>query len=163
VVGINAALSTFDGAAGVMFPLLARVLAVTPFVPTFVSRLWGNPATVARLITSTGSRIEAAGLAQYLTLVQSRDHVEGTLGMMAQWKLDGLMARLPAFRTPTLLIASTGDRAVPSRVSRDVAAGVRAAKYAELPKLGHLAHEEAAPKVAVLMLDWLAQQKATAA
>ncbi len=42
VIGINAALGQFDGAAGFLFPLLARALAATPFVPSVVSRLWGN-------------------------------------------------------------------------------------------------------------------------
>ena len=155
VIGINAALGNFDGAAGVLFPLLARVLSVTPFVPRFVSRLWGNAATVRRLLTSTGSKPDDAGLAQYMTLVQDAAHVDGTLGMMAQWKLDALMAELPTLTTPGLLIATTGDKAVPARVSRDAASVMPKATYAELPKLGHLAHEEAAPKVAALIKNWI--------
>ncbi len=158
VVGLNGALGAFEGAAGVMFPLLARVLAMTPFIPTFVSRLWGNPATVKKLITSTGSNLDAEGVACYLALVQDRAHIDGTLGMMAQWKLDGLLARLPTIKTPTLLIATAGDKAVPARVSGDAATRLPNATYMELPKLGHLAHEEAAQKMAGLVLDWLAKQ-----
>ncbi len=158
VVGLNAALGAFEGAAGVMFPLLARVLAMTPFIPTFVSRLWGNPATVKKLITSTGSNLDADGLACYLALVQDRDHIDGTLGMMAQWKLDGLLARLPDLRTPTLLIASTGDKAVPAKTSREAAARMPNTTYVELPKLGHLVHEEAAQMIATPLLDWLAKR-----
>lgn len=156
VVGINAALGAFDGAAGVMFPLLARVLAVTPFIPHVVARLWGTPATVSKLLSATGSPLDAEGQAQYLALVRDAAHVDGTLGMMAQWRLDGLMARLPAIATPTLLIASTGDLAVPARISRDTARHMPDARYAELPAFGHLVHEEAAPDVAALLLPFLA-------
>lgn len=156
VVGINAALGAFDGAAGVMFPLLARVLAVTPFIPHVVARLWGTPATVSKLLSATGSPLDAEGQAQYLALVRDAAHVDGTLGMMAQWRLDGLMARLPAIATPTLLIASTGDLAVPARISRDAARHMPDARYAELPAFGHLVHEEAAPEVAALLLPFLA-------
>lgn len=156
VVGINAALGAFDGAAGVMFPLLARVLAVTPFIPHVVARLWGTPATVAKLLSATGSPLDAEGQAQYLALVRDAAHVDGTLGMMAQWRLEDLMARLPSHSTPCLLIASGGDLAVPARISRDAARLLPAAQYVELPALGHLVHEEAAPDVAAVLLPWLA-------
>jgi magnesium chelatase accessory protein len=138
-----------------MFPLLARVLSVTPFVPRFVSRLWGNAPTVRRLLASTGSKLDEVGLAQYISLVQDAAHVDGTLGMMAQWNLDGLMADAATFATPTLLIATTGDKVVPARVSRDAARIMPHATYVELPKLGHLAHEEAASKVAAVLDGWL--------
>ena len=155
VVGINAALGSFEGAAGVLFPLMARVLALLPLIPTVVSKLWGTPSRVDTLLASTGSRIDAAGRAQYLTLVRDPRHIEGTLGMMAQWQLDGLLARLPAQTVPVLLIATAGDRAVPPRVSERAGAGMKAAKVVVMPKLGHLAHEEAAEDVARMMLDWL--------
>lgn len=156
IVGINAALGTFDGAAGVMFPLLARVLAVTPFIPHVVAKLWGNAATVTKLLTATGSTLDTEGQAQYLTLVRDPAHVDGTLGMMAQWRLEELMRLLPTIATPTLLIASSGDLAVPARISRDAALNMSAATYAELPLHGHLVHEEAPEVVADLILPFLA-------
>jgi magnesium chelatase accessory protein len=91
-----------------------------------------------------------------LALVRDPAHVDGTLGMMAQWKLEDLMTRLPAIKTPTLLIASTGDLAVPARISRDAARHMPAARYAELPTYGHLIHEEAPESVAALLLPFLA-------
>jgi magnesium chelatase accessory protein len=160
VVGINAALGAFDGAAGVMFPLLARVLAVTPFIPHVVARLWGNAQTVNRLLSSTGSPLDAEGQAQYIALVRDPAHVDGTLGMMAQWRLEGLMARLPSLTTPALLIASTRDAAVPPKISKDAALVMPDARYAELPGYGHLVHEEAAAAVTDVMLPWLADRLA---
>ena len=155
IVGINAALGTFDGAAGVMFPLMARALAATPFVASAVSKLWGNPTTVTKLLTGTGSPLDALGRAQYLTLVRDSDHVGGTLGMMAQWRLEGLMARLPSLHEPVLLIASDRDTAVPPRVSRDAVAHMPNATYAEIAGGGHLVHEEAADQVAAILRPWL--------
>lgn len=159
VIGINAALGSFEGAAGVMFPLLARALAAAPFVPLLVSKLWGNPQSVGRLLASTGSTLDATGQRQYMTLVRDAAHVEGTLGMMAQWRLEGLMAALPTQETPTLLIASTGDKAVPARVSADAARHMPNARYAEVSGYGHLLHEEAAETVADTALPWLGQQE----
>ena len=158
IVGINAALGTFDGAAGVMFPLMARALAATPFVGSAVAKLWGNPASVGKLLSGTGSPLDAAGQAQYLTLVRDAAHVNGTLGMMSQWRLDGLMARLPSLTEPVLLIASDRDNAVPPKVSRDAVAHMPSATYAEIAGFGHLVHEEAADQVAAVLLTWLAQR-----
>lgn len=161
VIGINAALSVFDGAAGVLFPLMARVLAMMPLIPTVVSKLWGTPGKVDALLSSTGSRIDDAGRSQYLRLVQDTAHIEGTLGMMAQWQLDKLLSRLPAVSVPVLLVASSGDKAVPARVSEMAGSKITGAKVVVLPKLGHLAHEEAAEGVAAVILPWLAEQSKT--
>jgi magnesium chelatase accessory protein len=157
VVGINAALGQFDGAAGFLFPLLARALAATPFVPSVISRLWGTEAKVRSLLENTGSPLDAAGVAQYLTLVRKAAHVDGTLGMMAQWRIDRLMARAPQLKVKTLLLATAGDRVVPPKVSRQAATMLPRADVLELPSLGHLAHEEDAGTVATAITGWLAR------
>ena len=142
VIGINAALGQFDGAAGFLFPLLARALAATPFVPALVSRMWGNPGKVRQLIEGTGSRLDDAGIAPYVTLVKRAAHVDGTLGMMAAWRVDRLMAGAASLTVPVTLITTAGDRVVPPRISRDAARMLPRAEVRDLPSLGHLAHEE---------------------
>lgn len=156
VVGINAALGEFDGAAGVLFPVLAKGLAALPFAATGFARLWGRAATVDRLLHGTGSRIDAAGRAQYLRLVQDPAHVQGALAMMAQWDLRPVLARLPDLPNPVLLIGASGDRAVPCTLSRDWAARMPKARYLELPG-GHLLHEETADGLASTITDWIAE------
>lgn len=156
VVGINAALGEFDGAAGVLFPVLAKGLAALPFAATGFARLWGRASTVDRLLDGTGSRIDAAGRAQYLRLVQDPAHVQGALAMMAQWDLRPVLARLPDLHNPVLLIGASGDRAVPCTLSRDWAALMPKARYLELPG-GHLVHEEAADGLASTITDWITE------
>jgi magnesium chelatase accessory protein len=155
VIGLNAALGQFEGAAGFLFPLLARALAATPFVPALVSRMWGTEAKVRQLIEGTGSRLDAAGIAQYLTLVRRAAHVDGTLGMMAAWRVDRLMAGAPGLSVPTLLIANAGDRVVPPRISQEAARMLPRADLREMPGLGHLSHEEDAAAVLARFADWL--------
>ncbi len=148
VVGINAALGNFEGLPGVVFPLLARLLALNPLVPSLFARLAGGQAQVRRLIASTGSQIDAAGLRQYGRLVSDPAHVDGTLAMMAAWQLDGLLARLPRIDTPVLFLTGTGDRTVPPSCSREAAAKMPRAEVQEFAGLGHLMQEEAAPAAA---------------
>jgi magnesium chelatase accessory protein len=158
VVGINAALGTFDGLAGTLFPMLARGFAMIPFLPNIIARTWGNAARVDGLLDGTGSKIGDAGRAQYLTLVKMPSHIDGTLGMMSQWNLTPMVSRLSANATPTLLLTGANDRTVPPRISRDVAARMQAGRYEELGGLGHLAQEEAPEVVAGVLLDWLGGQ-----
>jgi magnesium chelatase accessory protein len=158
VVGINAALGTFDGLAGLLFPALAKGFALIPFLPEGIARLWGNTTRVDQLLNATGSQIDAQGRAQYLHLVKSAAHVDGTLGMMSQWNLTPLVARLKDLATPTLLLTGAADTTVPPRVSQAAAHRMPQATSVDIPKLGHLAHEEAADQVAAMILPWLAQR-----
>lgn len=154
IVGINAALGHFEGAAGVLFPVMAQALAAMPFAATGFSRLWGNGRTVDRLLEGTGSKIDATGKAQYLNLVRDPAHVRGALAMMANWRLDPLLAALPRIEAPVLLIAGETDRAVPPRISEEAAQRLPNAGLLRVPG-GHLVHEEAPEAVARAILDWL--------
>lgn len=152
IVGINAALGNFKGVAGWLFPMMAKALAVTPFSAS----LFAGSATrsgVRSLIEGTGSHLDIEGLELYFRLAADRGHVDATLSMMAQWRLDGLLARLAQITTPVHLITGLADRAVPPQVSRDAAARLSQAHLTELPDLGHLAHEEDAETVARVILQ----------
>ncbi len=155
VVGINAALGNFDGLAGVLFPILARLLSLNPLVPSLFARLAGGEAQVRRLLSSTGSELDAEGRSYYERLVRDPAHVDGTLGMMAQWQLDGLLSRLPKIDTPTLFLTGSADRAVPASVSRDAAARMPHAEVVEIAGMGHLLHEEAAEAMLPILLPFL--------
>jgi magnesium chelatase accessory protein len=156
IIGINAAISGFDGVAGWLFPAMAKLLSLTPFAAQMFSRLSGTPARAESLLASTGSKIDATGHAQYLTLLRSPGHVDATLAMMAQWRLDDLLTRLPRLTTPTLLLTGAADTTVPPTVSERAAARMPHAQWLNLPALGHLAHEEAAPTLAAQILPFLA-------
>ena len=155
VIGINAALGSFDGTAGWLFPFMAKMLSITPMVPQIFSKLSGTPARVKTLLASTGSDIGADGEAQYLTLIRMAGHVDGTLTMMAQWQLDGLLSRLPAQQAACLLITSDGDKAVPPSVSINAVGKIPQAMHVAIPGFGHLVHEEAAMTVSDIILPYL--------
>lgn len=155
VIGLNAALGGFDGLAALLFPALARGLSMAPFLARWAARSWGNPAAVDRLLAGTGSQIDVQGRAQYLRLVQDPDHVAGALAMMAGWRLSGLIERLPQIHARVWLIATEGDRAVPSRVSEAAARRIPGCELTILPRWGHLPHEEAEDGLSGLILPWL--------
>lgn len=141
IVGVNAALGNFKGVAGWLFPMLAKALALSPFTAgLFAASV--TEQSVRTLIKGTGSVIDAEGLALYRRLASDRAHVDGTLAMMAQWRLDGLLRRLPENPARAVLVAGDRDLAVPPGTSRAAAEAMRGAEVVMLPGLGHLAHEE---------------------
>lgn len=143
VIGINAALDRFQGVAGWLFPVLAKILALNPLTAT-VFTLGGDPVTRARrLIRGTGSQIDEAGLACYGRLFSDRAHVDATLQMMSQWDVTGLLDHLPRITARCLLLTGDNDTAVSPDVSARAAARLRSCDTIRMGGLGHLAHEEA--------------------
>ncbi|MFN3663569.1 alpha/beta fold hydrolase BchO [Yoonia sp.] len=151
IVLINAALSNFKGVAGLLFPFMAKALAATPFSASIVTAT-SSRNVVQNLIRGTGSVLDEAGVDLYHRLITDRGHIDGTLAMMAQWSLDGLLARLADIIVPVHLITGANDKAVPPSVSHETANILPQAKLTELPGLGHLAHEEDARTVANLIM-----------
>ena len=151
VVGVNAALGNFQGMAGWLFPMLAKALALSPLTAGLFAATVTEPS-VRALIRGTGSEIDADGIGFYRRLASDRGHVDGTLAMMAQWRLDGLLERLPQNPARAVFIIGTGDLAVPPETSRRAAALMREARVVELPGRGHLAQEEDPAAVAAVIL-----------
>lgn len=148
IVSFNGALQPFPGAAGHIFPALARLLFLNPLTIHLFARRAAQPGAVAKLIESTGSRIDQRGLDCYARLMRASGHIDGALGMMAHWNLQPLQAELPRLTGALTLVAAGNDRAVPPRVAEEAAALAPQAKLVRWPGLGHLAHEEAPEEAA---------------
>lgn len=158
VVGFNAALMPFEGRAEWLFPALARMLALNPFVPSLVAAGAGRPASVQRIIAGTGSVLGPEGIALYARLVADGAHVDGTLRMMAQWSLDALARDLPAIAVPVTLVTADGDLAVPPQTAERAQAALPDARLERLDGLGHLAHEEAPDRAAAIIAQAAARR-----
>jgi len=155
VIGINAALDRFEGVAGWLFPVLARVLALNPLTAALFT-LGGDPAARARrLIKGTGSEIDETGLACYARLFSDRAHVDATLQMMAQWDVSGLVDHLPDITARCLLVTGAEDSAVLPDVSVRAATRLASCDTICLDGVGHLAHEEAPDATVDRIMTWL--------
>jgi magnesium chelatase accessory protein len=148
IVSLNGALLPLDSLQGLLFSPLARLLAGSPFTARFFA--WGarDRGAVERLIASTGSTLDDAGVELYWRLVRSSAHVDGALQMMAHWDLQSLSRDLPSLVTPLTLVVGDADRTVPPGDAGRVVQLLPRARVLHLPGLGHLAHEERADAVA---------------
>jgi magnesium chelatase accessory protein len=148
LVVINGALENFRGAAGWLFPMLAKMLALNPLTGLLISQGGRSVEQVRSNLATAGTTLDDAALAPYARLIQRRAHVDGTLAMMAQWSLDDLNRALPGIETPTLFLHGAQDGAVDIRVAERAARAMPKADLIALPGIGHLAHEEAPTQVA---------------
>ncbi|WP_223421455.1 alpha/beta fold hydrolase BchO [Tateyamaria pelophila] len=157
VIGINAALSEFKGLAGLLFPAMAKALAAIPFSARLFSGASSNPDRIKSLIGSTGSDLDAEGLDLYRRLVADRNHVDGTLLMMAQWQLNPLLDSLPDHQGPVHFIVGDKDKTVAPEVSEDAARLIPGAQVHHMQGLGHLLHEERPAETADLVRSIIAK------
>jgi magnesium chelatase accessory protein len=156
-VAINGAFQMFDGLAAWLFPVVAKTLAVNPLTPRLFV-MGSTPERTRKLLAGTGSVLDRDGLMQMHRLMSDRHHVGGALNMMANWSLTRLLRAVPDTHAPILLIASEGDKAIPLRVSRDLATRLPDARLHVIPVLGHLVHEEAPAEVAEAMMPFLSER-----
>jgi magnesium chelatase accessory protein len=142
IIGINAALMPFPGLAQKVFPSLAKLFVLNPIVPRFFS--WtASERAVERLLEGTGSRLDAFGNDLYRRLFAKSGHAHAALGMMARWELEPLIEALPRLKTPLHLIVGEKDGAVPPRDANAIQKLLPGTTVTTIPKVGHLAHEEA--------------------
>lgn len=158
MIGLTPALMPFPGLAARLFPAMARALFVNPFAAMIFAQLASSEGEVARFLKkSTGSRIDARGIALYHRLFRTSDHCAGAIGMMANWDLETFAADLPSFAGSTLLVHGERDSAIPRDSVERAAALIPRATLTVLPDLGHLAHEEATEPMARMILEFAAQ------
>lgn len=152
LIALNGALTPFEGLAGRLLPGMAKGLFLNPFAPRYFA--WSaSSVAVRRLLEGTGSRIDARGAALYERLMRNPSHVAGALGMMAHWDLHTLEHDLPRLRPALDLIVADNDKTVPPIAARKLAARLTKARVHAVPRLGHLAHEEAPQQIAQLLFD----------
>ncbi len=148
IVSINGALQPLGGLAGQVFSPVAKLMSALPFVPSLFAWQAAQPSVLQKLIDSTGSKLDAEGMALYGQLVSNPSHAAGALGMMANWDLPQLALDLPRLKTPLNLIVGSQDQTVPPRQAARLVAlwppmsAAPQPQLISLPGLGHLAHEE---------------------
>ena len=113
-----------------------------------LKRKMSGPGQVVSLMETTGSKISPEGLNLYAKLFRNDSHLDGTLLMMAQWKLDGLVADLPNIMVPCTFLVGLNDRAVPPSSVSQSASKMPDATVLNFDGYGHLFHEEAPDLVA---------------
>ncbi|MEN0086926.1 MAG: alpha/beta fold hydrolase BchO [Pseudomonadota bacterium] len=139
VVGVNAALQPIEG-NNLLSPL-AKLLFVNPITPRLFAWQARHTAIADKMLDATGSKLTDRQRDYYLRLFGASAHVEGALGMMANWELAPLRRQIENLDMDVTLLAARGDRMVPPTVSQSAARNSGRIAYKELLTGGHLVHE----------------------
>ena len=156
LISLNGAWLPPAGQGRWFYAPLARLFALNPWVPHVFAFHASHRGALERLIASTGSRLDAAGIDLYARLVSDRRHVAAVLAMMVAWDLRSLLQDLPRLGPALHLVVTEGDRTVPLTASLEAARRQPRALLHRLPGLGHLAHEEAPGEILGLLARLLA-------
>jgi magnesium chelatase accessory protein len=151
LVSLNGAFVPLPGLTAQLFSPLAKLMARIPVVPHLFAWHVGDPRVVEKLMRSTGSVIDPAGMTFYARLMRRPRHPAAALGMMANWDLPALHRDLARLKPALLLIVGNNDRTIPPADARRIARLVPGATVTALPGLGHLAHEESPAEIATLI------------
>ncbi|MEO0398659.1 MAG: alpha/beta fold hydrolase BchO [Pseudomonadota bacterium] len=154
MISLNGALRPFSGAAGVLFPLMAKSLYYNPLAALFFAESARDPQRIKRLLSGTGSKPPQETVDRYAQLLRAPGHINGALAMMAHWRLAAIERRLGEVSVPVLYAAGADDKAVPPVDAVRLASETKTAISKVLPGLGHLAHEEAPARVAALIEEF---------
>ena len=154
LVCLGGALRPLDGFAGRFGSPLARVLSRNAFVTHLAAWRADDDAAVRRFLASTGSTLDAKGVAVYRELLRRPTHIAGALAMMGGWDLEPLQRMLRLLQPDVMVVHGEGDRTVPPSQSRELASRLKRARLVLLPGLGHLAHEEKPAEVAEMLVQW---------
>jgi magnesium chelatase accessory protein len=150
IVSLNGAFLPLASAVGRLFSPLAKLLVASPLLPRVLAWQGGSTPSVARVLAGTGSQLTPQGIELYRRLVRNPEHIAGALGMMSSWDLDAFQPALSRLAIPLVLIVGENDKTVPPAQALELRRRLRHARVVMLPRLGHLAHEEAP--------DWLVDE-----
>ncbi len=153
IISLNGALLPPEGMSALIFSPAAKLLAASGLASRLFSWGAGDRSAVERLIRSTGSTLDAAGIDFYARLVRNPAHVAGVLDMMSSWDLHALGRDLARLSSPLLLVVGENDKTVLPEDARRAQQRLPQARLLTLPGLGHLAHEERPDLVAAIIID----------
>jgi magnesium chelatase accessory protein len=140
-VCINGAFFPFEGAAGHILPVMARLMHLNPLAGRLFA--WtADRRQVDLLIHGMGSEIDDFGLDLYTRLMTTASHCSGALDMVANWDLTRVPDDLRRISVPTLLIVGENDKAIRPHMAERIAKFLPHAQIVRFPGLGHIVHEE---------------------
>ena len=148
IVLINGALERFEGPAGTIFPLMARVFYASPLTKYWIKLFNSAETSLRKFLSISGSNLTSKNIDYYMKLMTNEDHVTGTLAFISNWNIGDIEKKLKKISVSTLFLAGMRDGIVNYKTS------VRAHKKAFNAKImlfeseGHLIHEVSSAKVA---------------
>ena len=94
IVLINGALERFEGPAGTIFPLMARVFYASPLTKYWIRLFNSAETSLRKFLSISGSNLTIKNIDYYMKLMTDEDHVTGTLAFISNWDIGDIEKKL---------------------------------------------------------------------
>ena len=148
IVLINGALERFEGPAGTIFPLMARVFYASPLTKYWIRLFNSAETSLRKFLSISGSNLTIKNIDYYMKLMTDENHVTGTLAFISNWNIGDIEKKLKKVSVPTLFLAGMRDGIVNYKTSVRAHKKVSNAKIKLFKSEGHLIHEVSSKKIA---------------
>jgi magnesium chelatase accessory protein len=150
IVGVNSALVSINALGQVLQPF-SRAMFDLDFVTDAVASLLRGGLLATTLLRSTGTVLDPAQEARYVSMLTDETRVKATLRMMSRWDLPTLGANLSRIVQPVTLVHSANEPWVPFAELLDVTRDLRARTVVDLAPAGHLIPDEKPARLAEII------------
>ncbi len=153
IISLNGALLPLSGFKHPAVTPFVRAIASSDWVSRFFARRLESPREVSRMISATGSTIDAIGMELYGRLSRAPSHAGAALTMMAVWDVRPLERELSRLEVPLTLVVGARDRMILPGEAARVQRLLPSSEVVQFGDLGHLSHEERPDFIADLIIE----------
>ena len=152
IIGFNSALVSLNALGQILLPV-SRALADVGILRAGAAAVLRSGTLTRALLRSTGSPLDPAQEARYVSLLASERRVGATLRMMSRWDLDALIATFPSLTMPVTLVHSTNEPWVPFADLLRTTRTIPHRHVIDVSPAGHLIPDEQPRRVAEIIRD----------
>jgi magnesium chelatase accessory protein len=161
VIGVNSALVSINALGQLLLPTSRSFFDLAP-VRAGIAALLGSGAVARTVLRSTGTVLDDAQEARYVSLLTDETRVGAILRMMTRWDLAALQTTFPQLRIPVTLVHSRNEPWVSFEALLDATRALPIRSVIDMTPAGHLIPDEKPVALADVITSALATMPARA-
>lgn len=150
IVGVNSALVSLNP-LGQLFLPFSRALADWTPLRAMVGALMESGDIARMLLRTTGTTLDAAQEARYVSLLTNEERVSAALRMMSRWDLPALLETFPQLTLPVTLVHSRNEPWVPWADLMEATRALPRRAIVDVTPAGHLIPDEQPQRLAEII------------
>ena len=151
IIGINSALVSINALGQFLLPISRALFETVPVIGALAALL--RSGVIAReLLHSTGTRLDPAQEARYVSMLTDERRVGAVLQMMSRWDLRALQETFSGLRIPVTLVHSTNEPWVSFDELMDASRLLPLRTVIDVTPAGHLIPDEKPERVAAAII-----------
>ncbi len=147
IIGVNSALVSVNALGQLLLPVSRELFDLVP-LRTGIAALLRNGMLARAALRSTGTPLDEAQEARYISMLTDETRVGAVLSMMTRWDLPSLHATFHRINVPVTLVHSANEPWVPFRELLEVTRSLPMRTVIDVGPAGHLIPDEQSERLA---------------